>query len=284
MKSAVKPQGYTIVEVMMFLAVSGGLFILTSFMVSGQQAKTEFTQAIRETESQIQDVINDVSTGYYANTNNFSCSTAAPGRPTITAAASNTQGANQGCIFIGRAIQFAVHNTDENGINIYTVVGRRQVTSGTLARESQSFDDAVPTAIARSTVPGTASIPDAFDSRSLQFGLKAKRVRYTQGMTVMNIGAVGFFSTFGQYSASGANLVSGSQSVNLVPIPGSAINQTSVAAAAAIDGVTSTTPINPASGVEICFESGTSRQYAILTIGGSNRQLSTKLTIETGTC
>lgn len=286
MRSAVNPQGYTIVEVMIFLAVSGGLFVLTSFLVSGQQARTEFTQGVRETESQIQDIINDVSSGYYTNTNNFNCTASVPGRPSITAAAANQQGANSGCIFIGRAIQFAVHNTDEGDINIYTVVGRRQVTVGTLDREVKNYDETVPTAIARSILPGTGSIPDAFEQRTLQHGLQVKWVRYIQGGT-FDIGTVGLFSTFGQYAPSGANLVSGSQTVNLVPVPGSALNQTSLDAAAAIDNITTanTSAItNPSGGVEICFESGTSEQYAILTIGGGNRQRSTKLVIETGAC
>jgi len=90
---------------------------------------------------------------------------------------------------------------------------------------------------------------------------------------------VGFFSSLGSYDAAGTNLVSGAQTVDLVPIPASALNQDAAIAAAQIDTIDTSTPINPAGGVIICFESGGTDQYGIITVGGGGRQLTTKLEI-----
>lgn len=287
MKVRVSSHGFTVLEVMIFLAVSAGLLVSTTLVLSGQQRKTQFTQAVREVESQIQDIINDVATGYYANTNNFTCSASgASGRPVIVAAASNTQGANRGCIFLGRAIQFAVNGTNESGVNIYNVVGRQEVIVGAFTREVKDLDQAVPTAIAPGSgaVPGTSTIPDGITSVTLNNGLRARRMYYRVGAVNTNIGAVAFLSNFGQYAPSGANLISGAQQVNLIPVVGSGLNNTSQATVDQIDSINNTTPVNPGDGVVICFDDGGGLNHAELTIGSSNRQLSTKLDIRNGDC
>lgn len=60
-------KGYTIVEVMIFLVVSGALLVSVLGVIGGQQQKTRFQTGVRDFESQMQDMINDVETGYYPN-------------------------------------------------------------------------------------------------------------------------------------------------------------------------------------------------------------------------
>src|SRR5690349_7237200 len=106
MKTGLGSQAYTIVEVMIVLAVSAMLLVGALALIGSQSQKTQFTQAINDIRTQMNDIINNVSTGYYANTNNFSCTPTLGGGPNIVPAASNTQGGNGGCAYIGRAVQF----------------------------------------------------------------------------------------------------------------------------------------------------------------------------------
>ena len=57
--------GYTIVETLIFLAVSALLFVSTIILISGRQAKAQFTNSVRDLVSDITDVANDVANGYY---------------------------------------------------------------------------------------------------------------------------------------------------------------------------------------------------------------------------
>ncbi|HSX44369.1 MAG TPA: hypothetical protein VLE69_03715, partial [Candidatus Saccharimonadales bacterium] len=87
--------GFTIVETMIVLAVTGFMFFSAMLFISGQQAKTEFTQAAHETEAKINDVLNDVSTGVYNNKGDFRCDYigGSPGNGIIITPGAKAQGA-----------------------------------------------------------------------------------------------------------------------------------------------------------------------------------------------
>lgn len=130
MKGGKRPQGYTVVELMIVLAVSSALFISVAAAMSGQQAKAEYTQALRDIETKLGDVANDVRTGYFPNRGNgeiHQCvlSGDAPSfTPTIV-----RQGESPECIFVGKAVQFEPQG-ESGSIKIHTLVGRRAATSG----------------------------------------------------------------------------------------------------------------------------------------------------------
>lgn len=271
--------GFTIIEVMIVLAVSSILLVAAIAAIAGQQQKTEFTQAVREIESQVKDIINDVSHGFYPNTNNFSCS--ANGSGPVLASGSGNQGANKDCIFIGRVIQFGVAGSSGKSFNIYTLVGQRQVDIGAGPHEVSSINEARPVAIAPSSSSGNGS-PDATDQKSLNFGLNAQTMKYVSGSTSTNIGAVAFVSDLAKLK--GDNLQSGTPAVNLMPIAGTSLNQSSLAAVDSINNLNNNSPVNPSGGVVICFASGGTKQHGILTIGSNGRALSTDLTINNGSC
>lgn len=283
MKRRAGAQGYTLLEVMIVLAVSGGLLVAAMALISGQRQKTEFSQAIREIESQIQDVINDVATGYYANTGNFQCDRVVVGsveRPRLQTAASSAQGTNRDCVFIGRVMQFGVASSNSEQFNIYNVVGLRQALSGGSYGNSQTLTQARPTAMAPGTGV-TANYPDSTEVKKLQYGLTINSIRVGN----QDIGAIGFFGSLTPGGSSGGNLVSGAQTVELVPVPTTALNMTASSTVDAINRLDSSNPtINPSQGVVLCFQSGGTNEYGRITIGSNARRLTTTLQIGRGAC
>jgi type II secretory pathway pseudopilin PulG len=277
--------GYTIVEVMIFMAVTGLLIVSAMALITGQQNKTEFTQGTRDLELQIQDIINNVATGYYQNTNNFVCRDSGNGDfagfPTITNNTSNNQGANIGCTFIGHVLQFAPDGMDDT-MKDYVVVGRQFYTpsSSTVKQIVDSLEAAKPTPIApsvRDTGTPPNPPPDASAITTLPFGLTVQRVTYDNNGTLAQAGAIGFFSTFVPY---GNGLQqSGSQSTDIVIIPGVTIANPSNTTKTTIDGIISlengvvANTRNPKGGVNICLKSGGTNQYAVITLGVSGRDI-----------
>lgn len=154
-----KQTGYTILEVMIVLSVSTFIFAAAIAGYARQNSKTHFTNAVRDMENKIQDVLNDISTGYYPQSNNFSCtrSTSTPVIPLVrtpddaVGVEAAEQGTNQECIFLGKAV-----DVNDGVMDSYTIVGLRN--SSTNAEELPvNVNDAQVRTI-RSDIPGTHDI------------------------------------------------------------------------------------------------------------------------------
>lgn len=305
MKSGgLKSQGFTIVEIMIFLAVSGAIMISALRMVSGAQNKNEFIVAVNDIEQQINGIINNVSTGYYANvgnfTNGYTCEKSM-GAPKFTNAPGK-QGTNQQCIFVGRMIQFGadalVPGTRPNKYVTYNIVGIRQDASG---NQITSPAEARPLLIAPEAPPPTrperANFPDAREEDYLRNGLEMKwgfYARYEASGAVIkerSVGAVAFFSSLNGGAAASPDIKSGSLQVDVMPF----FNIWSfVSSDAAIKQFNSTdfadttygfdAVKNPREGVLLCFNSGGTDQHALLTIGGSAGQSVVTKQISSGKC
>lgn len=270
-----QPLGYTIVEVMIFLAVSGALLAGALALVSGQRQRTEFSSAVRELDSQIRDVMNDVSTGYYSRTANFSCSAGAGG-PVISVPPSgdNSQGSNEGCIFLGRGLQF----TEGDDYITHTIVGLRQ--AGSPKRDVANLDEAKPVSI----VPSAGNTePDGTQTVSLRGGINVKSVSYLESGSPNFAGTIVFYSPF-QKDGSGNLVSSGQQRIELAPIVGTTLSSDKQITANAIKDMPTQLVLNPEGGVVLCIDSGSSNQYALLTIGGNNRGIGTDIEILNGKC
>ncbi|HET9721814.1 MAG TPA: hypothetical protein VFP32_02180 [Candidatus Saccharimonadales bacterium] len=102
-------RGYTIFEVMIVLAVTSVLFVSAVTVFSGRQQKTQFSQMMYDLQSQIQSYANQVSTGAFPGTQNYSCSAQNYGDPSYTrpvlTATPQAQSTSQDCVYLGRAIQ-----------------------------------------------------------------------------------------------------------------------------------------------------------------------------------
>lgn len=270
MRGGKKARGFTLIETMIVLAVTGGLFLAIAASLAGKQQRTQFEQAVNDIQSRMQQAINDVAVGFYPGSNTFTCSATAGG-PSFSAG-TTAQGANTGCIFVGKAIQFDVSGTsDPESINLYTIAGLRlnPVTS----RQVDSYVSARPEVVTAVT-----------ERQTLQYGINTLWVRYTG--SAADAGIIAFTNSLSSYSGTGT-LVSGAQHVRLLPIKGGNKNMNETAARTAIrnymrgtSGATPDTDVDPSSGVTICFTSGGTNQSALMTIGSNNRQLSVNVQIK----
>jgi len=274
---AVQP-GFTVIEVLIVMAVSGLLLVGAIVMIGGKQNQTAFDQSIRQVQSQIQQRINDVATGFYDNEGNIRCN-GTGGVVTLTAGSGTEQGANAGCVFIGKALQFKVGASDPEQFNVFSIAGLQKGGPG--GTESSTLLLAKPKTIAPSST--ASGIPDATETQTLQNGLTTYRMWYNNGGADKPIGGVAFVMSLAQYSSSGA-IASGSQQIDVVPIDDSgaksALGKQSVDLVDAINSNLASSPINPSNGVFICFTSAGTNQSGLITIGNQSRQLSVKLDIK----
>ncbi len=126
-------RGYTIVEVILFLAISGSLMSIAFIGFNTRQQNTQFSQSMREIESQIADVFNDVSNGYFPNRGGLQC-TIVSGRPQLSVSGSSTTlGAYDDCVFLGKVIGF-----EEDRMFIFTIAGNN---------DERWADDPLPTVL-----------------------------------------------------------------------------------------------------------------------------------------
>jgi hypothetical protein len=225
---------------------------------------------VQAARAQIQQVINDVGVGNYPANQNFSC-LASPLGPTITPGTTK-QGENSGCIFLGKVIQFHVNSTDPEQFRVYTVAGLQRDSSG---GEVSAYSDAKPRAIAPSS--SSPGVPDNSVKGTLQYGLTTTSMKY--GGT--DIGAVAFVNSLASYSS--GTIVSGAEQVNMIPINTTTLDMSPTAAAQAINNQLGSSPVNPASGVKICFADARVGESGLITIGSNGRQLSVTLSIKGNT-
>lgn len=257
--------GFTIVETLIVLAVTGILFASVAVMISGRQGKTQFQQASNEIASRISQVISEVSQGYYPNIGGTSC-TASGGRLNFSTG-SGVQGQNRGCVFLGKVMQFGVQNTDPEQFITYSLAGCQYKDCGSSGTsEASSLSEARPLVI-----------PASSDTSILQFGLSVAWMKY-DGVTTRG---VGFLQSLGSYNGC-TGLCSGSSQAALYGVnTGGAGN---IGAAGMVAKLNTGRGVNlvQASEVQICFLSGTTRQSAMVTIGGNGRQLSVTLDVKNG--
>lgn len=254
--------GFTIVEVMIVLAVTSAMFVAAAVLISGRQNITAFNQSTRALQTQLQQIINEVGSGYYLNDGTVACAKGGPaGGPKLTAG-STEQGANVDCIFLGKVIQFAVDGTDPEEYNVYTVLGLR----GSALNPSLDLSSAKARLLAKGTAAGDAAVPDVFDTKKMQYGLQVSKVYYNNN-TGNAIGAVGFTS-----SLSSLGSADGSQQVNVLALSGTGLHAAKATAVSQINAGLATAVMNPADGVQVCVNSGSTKQSALLSIGGAGRQ------------
>ena len=128
------PSGYTIVEVMIVLAVSGVIFAGSITIFEGRRQSTEFSQAMLDLQSQFQSYSTQVSTANLPSGSTlYACNVSATlnnGKvhPYLTSSTqTNESTSNQNCLFLGRAVQ-VIPNTST--IYEYPVLGLRTVYNG----------------------------------------------------------------------------------------------------------------------------------------------------------
>jgi type II secretory pathway pseudopilin PulG len=258
-----KQQGYTIIEVMIFIAVSSLMFVLAVVSIGGRQQQVQFNQAVRDLDSKLQDIINDVSTGYFPKPSNLQCTVVSDtDQPTISVSATDIGiGTSEDCAFIGKVLQFSPEDNVGTTVNearlyVYSLVGRR-TTSGS-----------APASLAEAKPLTDVALLDQSD---LQWGLRVVKVIETPGT---DVGSVGVFSSFN--STFGNSEISNNQRLTISPISSTTLNQTSESLINRVNVITDnpvlTTEyvniVNPPETI-LCLESADGRRDAAIILGGS---------------
>lgn len=268
--------GFTIIETLIFLAVSSALLVSSLALFVGPQRKTEFLQGLDDVNQQLNTIVNNVTNGYYPRINGVTSCNVLTDPVTITedstAPAEDGRGSNSKCIFVGRAVQFIA---DEDHFNVYSIVGARQVSGATGVREISTLSEAKPTPLT------------SVDQLPLKNGISIKTLRIKGESS--NKGVIGFFSGFGSYIDGGDKLRSGALTTDYTIFPNSSLSPGPDPFASFVADLMSVrssyeTIKNPQTGIELCFESGATKQFGTILIGGKSSSATTKVKIENGVC
>ncbi len=196
--------GYTFVEVMLVMAISGAVLITAFTAVSGKQGNVRFQTAVKEVESKIADWSNDVIEGYPGGeSRNYNCTLRPDGatqRPTIGTAVPTK---NSYCIFVGKAIQFIDKNFNgdySKKIYAYSVFGSRlNTTTGEPPVNLSQASLIGATGGGGANPPGSVDLTDIFE---MPAGLRVKSVT---GSPNASATVIGLFLNFNVEGAAGSN-------------------------------------------------------------------------------
>lgn len=120
MNGGKRSAGYTIVEVMIVLAVSGLMFVTAANFINGKQQKSAFNSGVNEMASRVQDVIGQVNDGQYSDVA-FGCDVISN---SVVISGTRSQGKNSQCIFLGKYIYF-FQNDDQTKYQVISLAGKR---------------------------------------------------------------------------------------------------------------------------------------------------------------
>lgn len=123
-----KNKGFTIIESLLFLAVSGAIFISVAILISGQLGKYQARDAVNQVESVMRGIMNDVGNGYFPQVGQeYNCIAGNPAPDVDPLGPGENRGTNTGatgCMIAGKSIQF----TDDGMLVQTLVVSGNRVT------------------------------------------------------------------------------------------------------------------------------------------------------------
>lgn len=291
--------GFTIVEVMIVLAVSGLLLISAIVLINGRQAKTEFTTGINDELSQIQQIITDTTDGYYPNNGDISC-TGNPGVGVVLKSAATKQGTNSGCIYLGSAIQFGLGSTSPNSstLGVLPIVGNAYQIVGGVKTPVLTVSGSVPRALypANGTAAESGVPTDAVEQDYMENGLQIANGNNACGLGAGSTAAVCYLpeKIGGSWTAtgmaafvvgdntgniaapaagSGSYLQSGTPQISLYAVAGSSDDKAFMTASSNVHAFSSfpSQGLDPAKEVLVCVSDyGGGGGSGLFTIGGSS--------------
>lgn len=286
----VRSAGFTIIETMIVLGVTGALFVAAVLLINGRQNRTQFMTGINLFQQELQQIINETTNGFYPRDTAFSCVRGSSAPPQLSTAANiDRQGQNPDCIFLGKVLQFGVQNTDPQKYAVIPIIGNRMDTTNSIeASTLYGPTGTFPEAAAAGTTLATNSTLQGIDTS----------VQLTQGLSVVSMwygtnatdttGTVAFISSLPTPTSTG--VASGTQSLGLYTVASTALQRTTPQTVDAIyPGVLNSQPLVAVTSVNICVASGTTNQSGLITIGANDASasssLAVNLTIRTGqTC
>jgi type II secretory pathway pseudopilin PulG len=97
--------GFTIVETLIVLSITGLLFLMTMLLVRGQINNFQSKDAVTQLETALRTTLNDVSNGYYPDKGKLSCTLGLPVSASVDVAGGNV-GTSTDCVYAGKSITF----------------------------------------------------------------------------------------------------------------------------------------------------------------------------------
>ncbi len=289
--------GFTIIEVMIVLAVSGMMFLAAVILINGRQNKAEFTTGIYSLQQQLQQAVNDTTDGFYPNNGGFTCNGDSSPVTFSSTSQKDTQGANGGCIFMGNALQFGLGSggAAASSIGILPLVGNQYNPPGSTI-PTLTVSAAAP----RAVYPGSSERQVPTNTVSVQYmenGLTVAKANtegcsgvnsgicYTESgnATIEATGIVAFVTgnsdgTITSFGSSGNySLKAGSQQLSLYGVSGGSVpSQPNQSLSAASDSIGNTlnggaSNLHPAASASICIASATTNQSGLFTISSGLR-------------
>lgn len=233
-------QGFTITEVMMFLAISGLLLLGALVGIGSNISNTRFNDGVRSTVSYLQEQYNEVSTGRSDRPDSLACdlngnvSTGGPGNPTMAPGMTD-------CVILGRFIKI-----EGSTFTARYITGIRSSFAGLSGDDTAAINQMNP------VVAGTNAYEGSFDV-PWQIGVVNSKV--TRGSTTTPYPALGFAII--RSPASGNVLYySFGPVVSAEPVLTPGLIHTD----------------NLAKQVDICFSSDDSRRFGIVTVESGQGQ------------
>lgn len=271
-KQPSRQAGFTILETLIFLAVSGALFVTVAASISGSQQQTEYEQGVKDLETKIMDVANDVYQGYFpaSGSGEDSCDVHPVLRVRFTGV-KTTQGNNAECIFAGKAVQF--HPDGANGefqMKILTLVTRRIADNGlpvtSLADLTVGDIKATHATSGTLTMTSTEELPRGFRVRSVA---DDNTTPFT----------VAFISGFSTTATSGSSSYTGAPETEVRTITGSERGDNDDEVQDRLENPTNYVDL-PAGGLRLCIEQGADGRRALLVLGRDGRKLTITSSME----
>lgn len=284
-KSSATPAGFTIIETLIVLAVTAGLFILAATQINGKQEETEFQQAINDASSSLQQEITTVTSGDYTGPQQLNCDNTG-GTVNITnytGPNQDNEGTSSNCVFVGKDLAFfqSVGSNNNRQFYTYPIAGLRSDGSG---NQCTTISCVMPILVApdNGVATGTTlnNFPDDGVATTLLYGLTIKTINYVKnGSVVSGVGGFAVMSSLGTSP--------GSQQFYLVPLLGTTPGHNSYVTSdtgngrpLAVSWINSNlkqsynTALNLMSSasdysVQICLASGTTNQSGLIQVGGN---------------
>ncbi len=253
-----RQNGYTIIEVLIFLMITGFMFATAVIAVGGTQDEARYSQAVRDFEIQIKDVINDVQNGYYPTLSRGRCSVNGMGEVGFNNSFNINPAQNVECINVGKNLMFNLPEEDQFGVGV--IVGNNPGIEDSL--------DLSPAGLK----PTLAYKPTGSNPLDLTV---YKPVRY--GATVTKIGSnnnpgqeyssLMFLSNFSNTGVDADSRTNGTLSIDVYGVRGSLTSSTDLSDyTAEVVGLTnaSTYDVNPADGFYVCLLTTDDRRARII--------------------
>ncbi|NBW29417.1 type II secretion system protein [bacterium] len=261
MSARVYPRGFTIVEVLIVLAISGVIMVATLPFISNKQNNTQFTVGIRQIQNQLQEILNNVSTGNVTvpASVNYSCTSSNGAGPVITSTLSNL-GTNFGCQYIGMGIYF-----DKNSMQIIPIIG-------------QKYSDSNLTKV--TSLASAKPCPMIFVTNGCSQVNGATTINYPSSITMSkysNTIGTGLVAIYSITSIS-SDVSNGSGGVDLLNLGLNALIGTGIPNSGNILASTYNLPI------DICFNSGTNSNSGVIHLSPKGNPTSVDLDIGSVKC